>query len=166
MAAGVRAVRSRSDGGGGSEGVRGGSEPFDQDRTEGNQTGKDERLRVALTGGPGRVRRACAKQYPTVQAVRSRSDGGNQTGETDVCGVAPLLSTVVRSLESGQARARVALWSPELGREGEGATVNSMAGKGHESTGREGRTAVRRLRAGRRNSGEPIRPRGGELKAR
>jgi hypothetical protein len=34
-----------------------GSEPFDQDRTGGNQTGKDERLRVALTGGSGRQAR-------------------------------------------------------------------------------------------------------------
>jgi hypothetical protein len=50
---GVRVVRSRSDGEG-SEGVRGGprgSEPFDQDRTGENQTGKDERLWVALIGG-------------------------------------------------------------------------------------------------------------------
>ena len=57
---GVRAVRSRSDGEG-SEGVRRGvrrgsegSEPFDQDRTGKSQTGTDERLWVALTGGPGR----------------------------------------------------------------------------------------------------------------
>jgi hypothetical protein len=37
-------------------------------------------------------------------------------------------------------------------------------GKDHESTGREGRTMVRRPRAGRRNSGEPFRPRGGVLR--
>jgi hypothetical protein len=30
--------------------------------------------------------------------------------------------------------------------------------------GREGRTAVRESRAGRRNSGEPFRPRGGDLR--
>jgi hypothetical protein len=42
---------------------------------------------------------------------------------------APLLSEVVRSLELRQARARVAPGSLELGREGEGATANSMAGK-------------------------------------
>jgi hypothetical protein len=42
---------------------------------------------------------------------------------------APLLSTTVRSPELRQAQARVALGSPELGREGEGATTNSMAGK-------------------------------------
>jgi hypothetical protein len=38
-------------------------------------------------------------------------------------------------------------------------------GKGHESTGKEGRTAVRKPRGGgRRNSGEPFRPRGGVLR--
>jgi hypothetical protein len=37
-------------------------------------------------------------------------------------------------------------------------------GKDHESTGRENRTAVRRPRASRRNSGEPFRPRGGVLR--
>jgi hypothetical protein len=50
----------------------------------GNQTGKDERLRAALTGGTGRqahVREA----VPVVRAVRSESDGGDQTGETDGC---------------------------------------------------------------------------------
>jgi hypothetical protein len=70
--------------------------------------------------------------------VRSRSDRGNQTGEIDVCEAAPLLSTAVRSPELRQAQARVAPGSPELGREGEGATVNSMAGKSqciHEQRG-------------------------------
>jgi hypothetical protein len=42
---------------------------------------------------------------------------------------APLLSTVVRSPELRQARARVAPRSPELGKEGEGTTANSRAGK-------------------------------------
>jgi hypothetical protein len=37
-------------------------------------------------------------------------------------------------------------------------------GRGHESTGREGRTAVRGSRAGQRNSGEQFRPRGGDLR--
>jgi hypothetical protein len=37
-------------------------------------------------------------------------------------------------------------------------------GRGHESTGREGRTVVRRSRAGRRNSGERSQPRGGDLR--
>jgi hypothetical protein len=72
---------------------------------------------------------ARAKRYPTVRAVRSRSDGGNQTGETDVHEAAPLLSTAVRSPELRHAQARVASGSLKLGREGEGATANSMAGK-------------------------------------
>jgi hypothetical protein len=42
---------------------------------------------------------------------------------------APLLSMAVRSPKLRQARARVALGLPELGREGEGTTANSMAGK-------------------------------------
>jgi hypothetical protein len=37
-------------------------------------------------------------------------------------------------------------------------------GRGHESTDREGRTAVREFRAGRRKSGEQFRPRGGDLR--
>jgi hypothetical protein len=45
-----------------------------------------EGLQMALTGGPGRVRRACVKRYPVVRAVRSESDGGDQTGEIDSCG--------------------------------------------------------------------------------
>jgi hypothetical protein len=37
-------------------------------------------------------------------------------------------------------------------------------GRSHESTGREGRTVVRMSRAGRSNSGEAFRPRGGGLR--
>jgi hypothetical protein len=73
--------------------------------------------------------RACAKRYPAVRAVRSRLDGGNQTGETDVREVVSLLSAAMRSPEFRPARARVAPGSPELGRGGEGATAYSMAGK-------------------------------------
>jgi hypothetical protein len=42
---------------GGSERVQAGSEPFDMNWMERNQTGKDERLWVALTGGSGRQAR-------------------------------------------------------------------------------------------------------------
>jgi hypothetical protein len=70
-----------------------------------------------------------AKRYPAVRAVRSRLDGGNQTGETDVHEAAPLLSAAVRSPELRQAQARVGPRSPELGRGKEGATMNSMARK-------------------------------------
>jgi hypothetical protein len=80
----------------------------------------------ALTSGPGR---ACAKRYPVVRAARSRSDGGNQTRKDERLRAALFISATMRSLELRQARARVALGSPELGREGEGATAKSMAAK-------------------------------------
>jgi hypothetical protein len=51
-----------------------------------------------------------------------------------------------------------------LGREEEGARRTQWRGRDHESTGREGGTAVRRLQAGWSNSGEPFRPRGGVLR--
>jgi hypothetical protein len=70
----------------------------------------------------------------------------------------------LQSLELGQAHARVVTGSPGLGREGENDTVNSVAGKGHESKVREGRMAGRRPRADRRNFGEGFRPRGGDLR--
>jgi hypothetical protein len=109
---GVRAVRSRSNGG-----------------SEGGPSGS-ERLRMALTGGPRRVRRACAKRYPAVQTVRSESDGGEiRPRENRWLQAASLLSTTARSPDLRQARATVAPGSPELGRGEEGATVNSMAGK-------------------------------------
>jgi hypothetical protein len=62
--------------------------------------------------------------------VRSRSDGGDQTGEGERLRAALLLSAAVRSPELRQACARGVLGSPGLGREGENATANSMAGKG------------------------------------
>jgi hypothetical protein len=70
----------------------------------------------------------------------------------------------VRSPELRRARARVVPGSPELGRGEEGTTANSWRGRGHKSTDREGRTAVGRPRAGQSNSGEPFRPRGGDLR--
>jgi hypothetical protein len=95
---------------------------------------------------------------PTVRAVRSETDGGDQrqakgadcvsakryprSGPFDLnrmeeirpggnrrLRAALLLSAAVRSLELRLARVRVAPGSPELGREGEGTTANSMAGK-------------------------------------
>jgi hypothetical protein len=105
-----------------------GSEPFDQDRTGKSQTGTDERLRVALTGGPGRqahVREAVSRgPSHSIKIGRGGSDQKNRRLRA-----ALLLSAVVRSPELRQAQARVAPGSPELGREEEGATANSMAGK-------------------------------------
>jgi hypothetical protein len=49
-----------------------------------------------------------------------------------------LLSAAVRSPELRQARARVTPGSPGLGREGEDATANSMAGKRPRIRGQRG----------------------------
>jgi hypothetical protein len=64
-----------------------------------------------------------------IWAVRSRSYGGDQTRKDELLQVALLISAAVRSPELGQARARVAPKSPGLGRVGENATMNSVAGK-------------------------------------
>jgi hypothetical protein len=66
---------------------------------------------------------------PAMRAVRSESDGGYQTEGVEWLWAALLLSAAVRSPELRLARAR-GPGSPELGREEEGATANSMAGKG------------------------------------
>jgi hypothetical protein len=108
---GVRAVQSRSDGGGGE--VRGdpkGSKLFDQDQTWGRSKG----IRGGLRGS---------------ESFDQDRTGEIRPGETDVHDAAPLLSAAVRSPELRQARARVAPGSPELGRGEDGATANSMAGK-------------------------------------
>jgi hypothetical protein len=60
--------------------------------------------------------------------VRSRSDGGDQTGRGEQLRAAPLLLTVVKSPELGRARARVVPGSSKLGREGENDSANSVAG--------------------------------------
>jgi hypothetical protein len=96
-----------------------------------------------------------------IWAVRSGSDGGDQNGGSEELRAAPLLSAAVKSPDLSQVRARVAPGSLGLGREGEYATANSVAGKGPESEGREGRTAGRRPRVDQRNSGELFRPLGG-----
>jgi hypothetical protein len=78
---GVRAIRSRSDGRGGprgSEGVRAVRSRSDG----GNQTGKDERLRVALTGGSGRqarVRSGIPRSRPCDQDRIGEIRPGKQT---------------------------------------------------------------------------------------
>jgi hypothetical protein len=80
-----------------------------------------------------RVREA----VPAVRAVRSESDGGDQTGETDGCGRRrPLRGGEVAGLR--RARARGVPGSLELDREEEGATTNSMAGKRPRIHGQRG----------------------------
>jgi hypothetical protein len=70
--------------------------------------------------------------------MRSRSDGGDQTGGDEQLRAALLLSVAVRSPELGQARARVVPGSPGLGREGENVTTNSVAGKRPRIRGQRG----------------------------
>jgi hypothetical protein len=86
-------------------------------------------VQARLTSGARGVRACVREALSVVQAVRSESNGGDQTRGNRWLRAAPLLSAAVRSLELRLARARVALGSPELGREGEGTTMNSMAGK-------------------------------------
>jgi hypothetical protein len=64
-----------------------------------------------------------------IWVVRSRSDGGDQTGGSEQLRAALLISTAVRSPKLTQARARVAPRSLGLGRKGENATANSVAEK-------------------------------------
>jgi hypothetical protein len=71
-------------------------------------------------------------------AVRSRSDGGDQTRRDERLRVALLLSAAVRSPELRQACARGLPGSPGLGREGEDATASSMAGKRTRIRGQRG----------------------------
>jgi hypothetical protein len=88
----------------GSERVRAGprgSELFDQDRTEENQTRKDERLRAALTGGPGR--QACVREAVShgpghaIKVGRGKTDQGNKRARS---GAAPLRGVEVAGVEA------------------------------------------------------------------
>jgi hypothetical protein len=67
-----------------------------------------------------------------IWVVRSRSDGGDKTGGVE------RLRAAMKSLELGQARARVVPWLPGLGREGENATPNSIAGNRPRIRGQRG----------------------------
>jgi hypothetical protein len=71
----------------------------------------------------------CAKRYPRSGPCGQDRTEGIRLGRGKRLRAALLLSAEVKSLELRQARARVAPGSPELGREGENATANSMAGK-------------------------------------
>jgi hypothetical protein len=83
-----------------------------------------------------------------VQAVRSESDGGDQTGGNRRLRAALILSAAVRSPELRRARARVAPGSPELGREEEDATTNSMAGKRPQIHGQIGENGGEKVSRG------------------
>jgi hypothetical protein len=81
-----------------------------------------------LTGGLGRHARL-REAVSTIWVVRSRSDGGDQTGEDEWLRAVLLFSAAVKSPELRLVRTRVAPGSPELGREGDNAMANLMAGK-------------------------------------
>jgi hypothetical protein len=66
---------------------------------------------------------------PVIRAVRSESDGGDQTEGVEWLWAPLLLSAAVKSPELGRHELG-GPGSPELGREEEGSTANSMAGKG------------------------------------
>jgi hypothetical protein len=92
----------------------------------------------APTGGPGVQGARARSSFP-----RSGSCDPDQTeeirlGRGERLWAALLLSAAVRSPKLRQARARVAPGSPELGREGENATTNSMAGKRPRIRGQRG----------------------------
>jgi hypothetical protein len=91
----------------------------------------------ALTGGPGasgaRARNSIRDLGRAIKIRRRGSDRGSEQLRA-----VPLLSVAVRSPELRQARARVAPGSPGLGREGEDATANSMAGKRPRIRGQRG----------------------------
>jgi hypothetical protein len=83
-------------------------------------TGGDRRAR----GQGARVRSGIRDLGRAIKIGRGRLDQGDER-----LWAALLLFAAVRSLELGQAHARGVLGSPELGREGENATANSMVGK-------------------------------------
>jgi hypothetical protein len=100
-------------------------------------------VRSESVGGDQRqakgVGHACAKRYPRSGPCDQDRTEGIRPGGLNGCG---------RSWAQRKRVPRRTRWR----------------GKGHESTGREGRTAVRKPWAGRSNSSEPFRPRGGVLR--
>jgi hypothetical protein len=85
-------------------------------------------------------------------------------GEGERLRAVPLLLAMVKSMELGQARAKVVPGSPGWVREGENDTTNSVAGKTPRIRGQRGGMVGKRPRAGRRNSSEEFQPRGGGLR--
>jgi hypothetical protein len=84
--------------------------------------------------------------------VRSRSDGGDQTGRGGWLRAGPLLFAAVKSPELGRVHATAVPGSPELVREGEDDSANSMAGLWPRDQGQRGG-----------NGGEEFRPPGGAI---
>jgi hypothetical protein len=124
-----------------------------------------------------------------VRAVRSESNGGDQgqaKGAGSACakrcpwsgpfdlnrteGIRPRVAGDAAPLRGGEVtRIEAGVSNGVRGRrswaERERAPRRTQwRGRGHESMGREGRTALRRSQAGQRNSGEPFRPQGEDLR--
>jgi hypothetical protein len=97
--------------------------------TEGEGSERAQRQGTwALTGGPG-AQGACAKRYPRSGSCDQDRTGEIRPGRDERLRAALLPSAAVRSLELRQACARVVPGSPELVREGENDTANSVAEK-------------------------------------
>jgi hypothetical protein len=85
----------------------------------------------------------------TIWAMQSRSDERDQTGGGgERLRAALLLSAAVKSPELRQARARRVPGWPGLGREGENATTNSMAGKRPRIRGQRGENGEEKASGG------------------
>jgi hypothetical protein len=85
--------------------------------------------RAGPAPGNAGVGRACVKRYPRSGPCDQDRMRGDQTGGNEQLRAALLLSAAVKSPELRQTRARGVPGSPRLGREGENATANSVAGK-------------------------------------
>jgi hypothetical protein len=110
------------------------------------------------------TRRAGAKRYTAIWAVRSGSDGGDQhrEGLTAVGGAAPSRGGEVAGV--GAARATTVPGSPGLARTEQEDSANSLVGLWPRDRGQRGENGGGRLRASRGNSGEEFRPRGGAIR--
>jgi hypothetical protein len=83
-----------------------------------------------------------------IWAVRSRSDKEIRPGEGERLRAALLLSAAMKSPELGQTRARGVPGSQGLGREGENATANLVAGKRPRIRGQIGENAKEKASGG------------------
>jgi hypothetical protein len=106
------------------------------------------------------ARHACAKRYPRSGPCDQDRTEGIRSGkkQTAAGGAAPLRGDEVTG-ELGWLRGRRS-WAERK----RAPQRTQWQGRDHESMGREGRTAMRRPQAGRSNSGEPFRLRGGDLR--
>jgi hypothetical protein len=84
------------------------------------------------------VGRACAKRYPRSGPCDQDRTREIRPGRDERLRKALLLSAAMMSPKLRQAHARVVLGSPGLGREGEDATANLVAGKRPRIRGQRG----------------------------